>query len=694
MQITVRLAETPEDFQKIYRLRYEIYVREMGRPQSYADHDKELIQEPYDETGRLYLAETSDGLIIGTMRCNLRKDGPLEAEELYNLDLFTPFYPDQISMTTKLMVKKEFRNTSAAAMLAVHGYIDFRESGIKLDFIDANPHLVRLYQQMGYRLYKENINHKDYGNVIPMVFLLDDIEYMMEINSPFRRYAKRYQNTDEAAKFFQENFPEYARVRPLFSIDSEKLWDAFSNDLNKPPQEVLQILKGFSPEESSKVLSQLDLIQYDSGDVVFQEGEESSGMFCILDGQAEVFINQDGKEIPVAILTQGETFGEQGFLTAIKRNAGIRLRDKSRILVLTQSEFKKLENSYPKLANKLLINLFGILVKRFNENSRSLWDLQKIMDTVIQRHSQPEALYHEKDKTSNDDQNDSDTKESTAATKSVSGSYKVDEYADSTGEILRLKAQAKGGFALEKPVFDRTGMDKAHRILDAGCGPGFVALEVARAYQPEVLHGVDIDPKLIEIADEQLSIMTDEEKQGLENIELEFKTGSVYSLPCSDADYNMVYSRFVLQHLDDPMKALTELKRVVKPGGRVLIEDIDDGMLFLDPEPGGYRAVQDTAEKLQSEWGGDRRIGRKLHRYLRESGFEDIRILQLPVTSKKLGMEAFIGLAYGFKFDHLLRSGSSAEEVEAYKNQFFSLVSNPAAFGSLVVYFAHGRRPV
>ncbi len=377
--IKIQLAETQEEREAIFRLRYEIYIEEMNRKQSYADHATRAVVEPFDTTGHLFYAE-ADGEVVGTVRINFRKEGQLECEDLYDMEAFSPYYPNKVSMSTKLMVKKSFRSTPIASLLCLKIYEFSRENDIALDFIDTNPHLVRLYSQVGYRLYKRNIDHPDYGNVIPMVFLLDDLEYLKEIRSPFLRIAKRFPHTSALAELFAQKFQKYSNIRPLFSIDADELWNSLTLESVLPPNKVLSFLNGFSDEESNKLLSMLDLISYERGALVFKQAQESQGLFCILEGSAEVQVETKTGKSTIAILQKGEIFGELGFLTKTTRNASIVVRESAKLLVLTPNEFQKLELHQPAIAIKLLTNLFGILAKRFTEMSARMLEYREIAE--------------------------------------------------------------------------------------------------------------------------------------------------------------------------------------------------------------------------------------------------------------------------------------------------------------------------
>ena len=64
----VHLAETEEEKRAVYRLRYDVYVEEMGRYRTVADHENRLLVEPEDETGRIFYYATENGEVVGTVR--------------------------------------------------------------------------------------------------------------------------------------------------------------------------------------------------------------------------------------------------------------------------------------------------------------------------------------------------------------------------------------------------------------------------------------------------------------------------------------------------------------------------------------------------------------------------------------------------------------------------------------------------
>lgn len=95
---------------------------------------------------------------------------------------------------------------------------------------------------------------------------------------------------------------------------------------------------------------------------------------------------------------------------------------------------------------------------------------------------------------------------------------------------------------------DLTRKTGAKKILDAGCGEGFVLERLTKDHKAEFI-GVDIEPAALQVAIKK-------------NPAIEFEHASVYELPFEDKSFDLVILSEVLEHLDDPIKALNEIRRV------------------------------------------------------------------------------------------------------------------------------------
>jgi ubiquinone/menaquinone biosynthesis C-methylase UbiE len=107
-----------------------------------------------------------------------------------------------------------------------------------------------------------------------------------------------------------------------------------------------------------------------------------------------------------------------------------------------------------------------------------------------------------------------------------------------------------------------TGPDDT--VLDVACGPGLLACAFAKVAKHAT--GVDMTPAMLEQARKT------QQEQGLKNVS--WQPGNVYSLPFPPSQFSIVSSRFVFHHLQDPLAALKEMKRVCGPGGKIVVADM------------------------------------------------------------------------------------------------------------------------
>jgi ubiquinone/menaquinone biosynthesis C-methylase UbiE len=149
-------------------------------------------------------------------------------------------------------------------------------------------------------------------------------------------------------------------------------------------------------------------------------------------------------------------------------------------------------------------------------------------------------------------------------------------------------------------------------VLDAGCGPASITLGLARRVSPGLVTGIDVEDSQFAKAREQA------EREGLK---LEFRRASAYQLPFQDHRFDTVFSHALLEHLSDPVAALTEFRRVLKPGGLIGLRAGDMGGILIDSESDGPARGLATYLANREKNSGDPNVGRKLGRLLRKAGF-------------------------------------------------------------------------
>ena len=102
-------------------------------------------------------------------------------------------------------------------------------------------------------------------------------------------------------------------------------------------------------------------------------------------------------------------------------------------------------------------------------------------------------------------------------------------------------------------------------LIDCGCGPGSITLGLAEAVSPGEVLGIDIEPRQLEVASASAS------RRGMSNAR--FEQASIYEIPAPDASFDVAVAHFVIEHVSDPLRALSEMRRVLRPGGVTAIKD-------------------------------------------------------------------------------------------------------------------------
>lgn len=150
-------------------------------------------------------------------------------------------------------------------------------------------------------------------------------------------------------------------------------------------------------------------------------------------------------------------------------------------------------------------------------------------------------------------------------------------------------------------------------VLDVGCGPGTITLGLARRCGRVV--GLDFAAAMVEQARELAA------DSGVGNVS--FEVGSAYELPYGDASFDVVYAHQVMQHLADPVRALREAHRVLRPGGLVAVRDSDYETMVHAPVDPAIERWRDLYHRVAAANGGEADAGRFLLGWVRKAGFAD-----------------------------------------------------------------------
>ena len=155
-------------------------------------------------------------------------------------------------------------------------------------------------------------------------------------------------------------------------------------------------------------------------------------------------------------------------------------------------------------------------------------------------------------------------------------------------------------------------------ILEAGCGIGAQTIPLAQNSPKSKITSIDISESSIGQAKARISVL------GISNVD--FGQADIYSLPFADETFDHIFACFVLEHISDPLRALSSLRRVLKSNGTITVIEGDHGSAYFSPDSEAARNAINCLVVLQRAIGGNALIGRELYPLLSSAGFQDVTV--------------------------------------------------------------------
>jgi ubiquinone/menaquinone biosynthesis C-methylase UbiE len=236
-------------------------------------------------------------------------------------------------------------------------------------------------------------------------------------------------------------------------------------------------------------------------------------------------------------------------------------------------------------------------------------------------------------------------------------------------EMVLRTAAKEGAFFLP---FLRPGM----RVLDLGCGPGSITLGLAQAVAPGEAIGVDLQPSQVAQA-QALSAA-----RGGMNVR--FEVADVYRLPFPDGSFDAVFGNAVLMHLREPVRALAEVRRVLRPGGIAGVRDCDWGGRIHAPMTPLLEQWYAITVRVRQRNGGNPFMGRHHRQLLLDAGFAraDARVSVWTagtLEETRRGVSFLKAQLYGFARTALAEGWMDQPTVEAVGAEFDTWAERPDA---------------
>ncbi len=362
--IIVSLANE-EQLQACYRLAYQVFCLEMGTMRENADHERGILCDEAILRSKVLCAEV-DGEVVGTLAMLIGTSDrfPEHFEHGFEIERFVPVVPrDRMSIMIRFLVKPEYRGSAVPMKLIAESAKYQFQLGLQLLFCDCQPHLVNLYESVGFRPYAPVFEQAGFGIMVPLVFVVPDVAHLRSIRSPIIRYSKGIDDpvlTVSIVKLLPDNAP----VTSMGDLE-RAAWMEAVGFLGQPRQNT-GAFEGFSEEEMTAFLNRSQVLECADGHQIVVKGQGTRSAYVILEGAVDVRSNG----ALVARLGAGEMFGEFALLLDTKRTADVFAKgERVRLVVLDERNLQKLLASHAELAAKFLLNLSRSLAVRLLNQS-------------------------------------------------------------------------------------------------------------------------------------------------------------------------------------------------------------------------------------------------------------------------------------------------------------------------------------
>lgn len=262
----------------------------------------------------------------------------------------------------------------------------------------------------------------------------------------------------------------------------------------------------------------------------------------------------------------------------------------------------------------------------------------------------------------------------------------IDYIMEDPREAARLEAKVNPDAWVHKYLAHR--VRPGAEVLSVGCGPGVILNEVSELHPSVRATGIDISADRVQEAIQK----------NRENLRLKFVRGDAQAMPFPSDSFDLVYSRMLLQYLREKEKAVAEMARVCRPGGLVLLQDLDGQFLWHYPEDVNVQRAVEKVLAALAPTGFDPFVGRRLFWLARKAGLKKVDV-QVECYHLIAGeIEQRILRQWELKLDiaksQMAKALGSKADAEEQIQRFLEYLCRPDTLTYSVQFTVTGEKPV
>ncbi|WP_263365353.1 class I SAM-dependent methyltransferase [Edaphobacter bradus] len=225
-------------------------------------------------------------------------------------------------------------------------------------------------------------------------------------------------------------------------------------------------------------------------------------------------------------------------------------------------------------------------------------------------------------------------------------------------------------------LLGRVGVHPGMRCLEVAFGSGDVAFDLAAIVGSRGrVVATDVDHVKLERTTREA------QERGVRNVE--FRLSDILADE-PEHGFDLVHARFLLTHLPDPAKALMRMRQALRPGGVVVIEDVDFNGYFCYPDFEAHRRYVELYIRTVQRRGGDPCIGPRLPSLLENAGFEEIGMNVVQPAGTEGEVKLISPITMENIVDAVIAEGfASRDEAKELTAQLYEFARRPGTVGAM-----------